>query len=190
MRRSQAASRSSSLKLARDRVEHHEHGLDGRVEPPQVEIPTLVLDPQRRAARQIRGRGVLDDPLAEQPRTRARCIREPGPWLGVAEPAAAEREVPVQQKQRGQPLLPIERLERPVLHLAVDEVETDRLAICQGLVQSLEEGAANVVDTRIAASLGIVPLDQRDLDTRDLARRRRRAAGTWQRTTSGNPSRL
>ena len=127
------------LKLARDRVEHHEHGLDGRVEPPQVEIPTLVLDPQRRASREVRGRGVLDDPLAEQPRTRARCVREPSPWLGVAEAAAAEREVPVQQKQRGEALLPIERFERPVVLLAVDEVETDRLAICQGVVQSLHE---------------------------------------------------
>ena len=81
----------------------------------------------------------------------------------------AEREVPVQEKQRGEALLPVERLERPVVHLAVDEVEADRPAACQGLVQSLEEGAADVVDARIVASLGVVPLDQRDLDARDLA---------------------
>jgi hypothetical protein len=41
----------------------------------------------------------------------------------------------VQQKQRGEPLLPIERFKRPVGLLPVDEVETDRVAICQGMVQ-------------------------------------------------------
>ena len=44
----------------------------------------------------------------------------------IAEATASEGEVPVQQEQRGEALLPVERLERPVVDLAVDEVEADR----------------------------------------------------------------
>ena len=86
-------------------------------------------------------------------------------------PAGAECEVPVEQEERGQALLPVERLEPPVVDLAVDEVQADRLAAGDRLVQSVEKGAADLVDPWGHASLGVVALDQRDLDVRHPRRR-------------------
>ena len=49
-----------------DRIEHHEHRLDGRVVPPDKQVPGLVRDPPRRR-RIPSGSGLLDEALAEHP---------------------------------------------------------------------------------------------------------------------------
>ena len=63
------------------------------------------------------------------------------------------------------------------------------MSVGQGLVQRVEERAADVVARGSSASLGVVALDQRDLDLVDLGVASRRCR-TCRRRRSGSPSRL
>ena len=62
-----------------------------------------------------------------------------------------------------------------------------RLAAGDGLVQSVEEVLADLVDPGVSASLGVVALDERDLDARDRRRLLVGARRTSRRRTSGSP---
>ena len=54
-----------------------------------------------------------------------------------------------------------------VLDLAVDEVETDRLAAGDRIQEDFEEADPDLPDPGVRTSLGVVALDQRDLDAAD-----------------------
>ena len=135
--RNQIAGSSGSVNLAHavagvdvleplvDRVEHHEHRLDGRVVAPEEQVPGLIRDPRPTA---------LPRRLAADARRGARrtSVRSAG-WRRRSASSRAprrggpEREARYQckQEQRGQALLAVERPQRSVVDLAVDEVQPD-----------------------------------------------------------------
>ena len=110
-----------------DRVDHDEHrpGSSGRAARRGGTTPGPAIQSAGGVSRS-RGRVVLDQALAEHSRAGARGVGEPllQAW-SVAAARFAAREVPVQQEQRGEPLLAVEGPERARGDLAVDEVEAD-----------------------------------------------------------------
>ena len=89
-----------------DRIKHHQHRLDGRVVPPEEQVPRLVGDPVgRRGALWQR---VCHKALAEHASALPGGVREVLPSVAVGEVAGSRGDVPVQKEQRGQPLLSVE----------------------------------------------------------------------------------
>ena len=70
--------RMQALNLPMDRIDHDEHGLDGRIGSPHIQVPRLVDDPRRRHVLVLR-QWVGGEPLAEQAGARPGRIRETGP---------------------------------------------------------------------------------------------------------------
>jgi predicted enzyme related to lactoylglutathione lyase len=62
----------------------------------------------------------------------------------------------VEQEQRCQALLAVERTQRAVLDVAVDEVESDVSNFSECFVQDIEEALADVGRPNVGASLGVV----------------------------------
>ena len=89
----------------------------------------------------------------------------------------------MEQEQRCQALLAVERAQRAVLDVAVDEVESDVFAFGECFVQDIEKALADVGRPSVGASLGVVPLDEGDLDARHRRAHLSRAARTTRRTT-------
>ena len=73
----------------------------------------------------------------------------------------------MEQEQRGQPLLPVEGMERRSLDLAVHEVESDRLAAGDRIEEDFKETDPDLLDPSSETSLGVIALDERDLDAAD-----------------------
>ena len=73
------------------------------------------------------------------------------------------------EEQRGESLLAVERLEDAAVDLAVDEVQTDRLATSDRAHQDLDEVPANLPGDGVRPALGEVALDEGDLDPLDAA---------------------
>ena len=73
----------------------------------------------------------------------------------------------MEQEQRGQPLLPIEGVERGFLDLAVNEVESDRLTPGDGIQEDLEEADPDLRSPSVPTSLSVIALNERDLDAAD-----------------------
>src|SRR4051794_18517716 len=104
--------------------------------------------------------------MTEPTCARTRLIGEVGPRRVSRQVAAPRREIPVQEEERRQSLLAVERLKRAVvLELAVNEVQADGLRIIpgDGTAQDTKEIAADLVNFLAAATLCVVTLDQRDL---------------------------
>src|SRR4051794_20121514 len=89
-----------------DRLDHHEHRLDRRIVPPCVQEPMLVFEPSAKFRARLRLR--LAEASAEAPRARPRRVLKLLPALLLTEPLCAPCEVPMQQEQGREPLLPIE----------------------------------------------------------------------------------
>ena len=151
-----------------DRVEHHEHRLDGRVVSPEEQVPGLVLDPVRWRRLAVWQR-MLDEALAEHPGALPGGVGEALPAVLLGEVPGAGGEVPVQQEQRGEALLAVERPQRSLVDPAVDEVQPDgrRLVAGDGGAEDIEEVGADPPDRIALAALGVVALEERDLDALD-----------------------
>ena len=93
------------------------------------------------------GSGVLDEPLAEHPRALPGRVGEVRPTVILGELAGSGGDVPVQEKQRGEALLPVEWLEacRPRPRRRRSRARPDRL-VGQRLVEDIEEVAADPPD--------------------------------------------
>lgn len=76
----------------------------------------------------------------------------------------------MQKEEGGQSLLAVEWLQCAVrLELAIDEVEADGVRVGSGdsTAERTEETVADLVDLLTTASLGVIALDERDLDASD-----------------------
>ena len=112
---------------------------------------------------------MLDEALAEHPCALPGGVGEALPAVLLGEVAGAGREVPVQQEQRGEALLAVEGPKRPVVDLAVDEVEADGrwFVAGDGAAEDVEEVGADPPNRVALAALRVVALEERDLDALD-----------------------
>lgn len=107
-----------------DRIDHHEHGLDGRIVAPEEQVPGLIGDPLRHHVH-VAWQRRFDESFAERSRSVEWRIKNAASG-GRREMARPGPEVPVQQEQRREPLLTVEWAERSIVDGSVDEVEADR----------------------------------------------------------------
>jgi len=87
--------------------------------------------------------------------------------MQLADALRSKRQIPVQEKQRCKPLLPIQGPERSVLNVSINEIETHVPAPGDGAVQDVEEARSDTLHYVAFAPLRVVSLDERDLDTLD-----------------------
>ena len=125
------------------------------------------------------GERMLDEALAEHPRALAGGVGEARPAVLLGEVAGARGDVPVEQEQRGEALLTVERLERPVARprRRRSPRPTGLVARRRARCESTSRKSARISPDRVGvAALGVVALDQRDLDALDGDGRRRLGA--------------
>ncbi len=109
-----------------DVVKHRQHRLDRRIVAPGILEPRLVANPCRRI-HSIGGQDVRDQTFAEKSSAWAGRVAECRPCLTVERDADFLGDVPVQEEERGQPLLTIEGTKCAVFgnDIAVDEIQLD-----------------------------------------------------------------
>ncbi len=78
--------------------------------------------------------------------------------------AGASAQVPVQQKQGGKALLPIERNELAVFDVSVYEVEMHRTTAGKRAMENIEKRIPNPGRLRVATALRVIALDDGHLN--------------------------
>jgi hypothetical protein len=76
----------------------------------------------------------------------------------------------VEKEQRGEPLLPIERLKRSFEYLTVHKVEIYSVTANDSTMKHVQEARSNAFDLSAIAPLRVIALKKRDLDPIDRRR--------------------